>query len=1249
MSTADFPEQLAAADRQHPSWRQKLAWLNELLRDESLDASDETFVYIAVYLRFLASGEIPCEEDGGHHRPSHHARLSQEIHQALAARTTAENRGIVRRIYPYLPSFDEAFTRREPLTRIRDIAHRNDIPQELKREIKTRLQNKLHRCAAPSDLQTSAELLARITNPPASYPAPFVEQFRIFHGELQEFFGARALSNRLDELARSAEGELAAEAARYRDKKASLADAEEREERRSDPSQRAAEQLIELLAQGVRLRRLLAKRQASDDERARRCRLADIGLADHAFVLAGQFRACIEGGEPEQYLPLALAFLEQLLVHLELDGWQPARTLTRELSSWGGRFEVNNRDHLLRLKAFGDRIAQRVQEHADGELARFVRPAERLGRALGVSEAAITAFSEGALRGGLPFQLSVINEYIARQVRVAAKLSPWIALYVGVARGRLRRVHTLAELGDLAESEPTVALVEQASGDETVPPAVVGVILAHEIPQLSHLGVRVRQSNVVFACCDAPAALAVITQHEGRWVELSVSARNAQVLPAAEPLSAQPLRQITSKELALRPRRVAGPVAAGERVLRLTEQAVGAELVGHKAATVGQLFRLSRIGEGFAVPRALVIPFSVLDTQLEQRPKLARQLESAAQAMDSARDDATRTVIRVQVRGALAGLEVPAELRHGCVEVFGTEARLMVRSSACLEDRAGAAGAGVYESVANVSGEGLDLAVRQVWASLWNERAVAMRHQAGVTHERAQMAVLVQEMITPDLSFIMHTVNPISGRPDEATVELAVGHGEVLASARVRGTPFRLVCNKNSGHVVTEAFASFDRGLWPAEDGGLEERPIDYSEVPLMANSAARRQLGQRLGEVAQLVERELGGPQDVEGLVSGDTIYLVQSRPQQGLDSAAIEHNRRAESRPVPKALFPIFGLFERQIEGDDALFALAQRRFRTIGMGAEFHGGDPERLEELWRFSPQERAMIHLPRGLDLLDPKVTALVVSFAGRFAGRLNGIVIHDQWAMVERAAAYREAVETISGRLSRIDRAPRLFVEFAVGLQPEEYIGFFESVRGLPNLGACLDIGHVGIWYARRHFAGLHEGEDICALTPYDPKLPAVIEDVEAAVRAAIDRILEMIRQLGAWQTPTHFHLHDGHPLWTLSPYRACDHMSFLEEISLPFTHEGRRSVSPLYGPSGLAEIICAALSLIGIDKLSATLEIHPLPGQQRLCPEDAALFGHWREKANAERMNYWLSVLQANFELLQEIIADSGYGWAQS
>ena len=75
-----------------------------------------------------------------------------------------------------------------PMTRIRDIAHRNDIPQDLKSEIKHTLQNKLHRCAEPSDLKTCENLIERVRA--GDYNQDFKEQFEIFYKELKEFFNA---------------------------------------------------------------------------------------------------------------------------------------------------------------------------------------------------------------------------------------------------------------------------------------------------------------------------------------------------------------------------------------------------------------------------------------------------------------------------------------------------------------------------------------------------------------------------------------------------------------------------------------------------------------------------------------------------------------------------------------------------------------------------------------------------------------------------------------------------------------------------------------------------------------------------------------------------------------------------------------------------------------------------------------------------------------------------------------------------
>ena len=73
-----------------------------------------------------------------------------------------------------------------------------------------------------------------------------------------------------------------------------------------------------------------------------------------------------------------------------------------------------------------------------------------------------------------------------------------------------------------------------------------------------------------------------------------------------------------------------------------------------------------------------------------------------------------------------------------------------------------------------------------------------------------------------------------------------------------------------------------------------------------------------------------------------------------------------------------------------------------------------------------------------------------------------------------------------------------------------------------------------------------------------------------------------------------------------------------------------------MFGPSGLAAMVDKSLRLLGPERVSFSLEIHPPEG--RLALGNAShLFHHGVDKTNAERMNYWLWVLQQNHQLLKD------------
>lgn len=318
---------------------------------------------------------------------------------------------------------------------------------------------------------------------------------------------------------------------------------------------------------------------------------------------------------------------------------------------------------------------------------------------------------------------------------------------------------------------------------------------------------------------------------------------------------------------------------------------------GAKAASCAQLASLATSSTkvysdqgapaSFKVPAGAVIPFGSMETALETNKLmetftlLVEQIETAE--IDGGELDKHCEDLQKLISSLLPGQDVIESLG----EIFPGNARLIVRSSANVEDLAGMSAAGLYDSIPNVSPSDpvrFGHAVARVWASLYTRRAVLSRRAAGVSQKDATMAVLVQEMLSPDLSFVLHTLSPTDNNHNFIEAEIAPGLGETLASG-TRGTPWRLSSGKFDDTVRTLAFANFSEemvvgGNSPA-DGEVIHLTVDYSKKPLTIDPIFRRQLGQRLGAVGFYLERKFGSPQDVEGCLVGNEIFIVQSRPQ--------------------------------------------------------------------------------------------------------------------------------------------------------------------------------------------------------------------------------------------------------------------------------------------------------------------------------------------------------------------------------
>jgi hypothetical protein len=332
------------------------------------------------------------------------------------------------------------------------------------------------------------------------------------------------------------------------------------------------------------------------------------------------------------------------------------------------------------------------------------------------------------------------------------------------------------------------------------------------------------------------------------------------------------------------------------------------------------------------------------------------------------------------------------------------------------------------------------------------------------------------------------------------------------------------------------------------------------------------------------------------------------------------------------------VLALFDKRHTGDDALLQLASLRFKQGGLGSEFYAETPAELEKLLLFRPSTDApaAVHLSRAIDLLDEEGRRTVLNFAAQFACRVSNLVVHDSPEIALRFDDYLGGVRVLNGELQRIKDSPRVYIEYASGLNPEIYIGLFRAIHDLERVSSCIDIGHLGLWRAKTAYAERHPGKNIFSLKRRSPELSALIEDIQVAVHSSIATVIQVIDELAKLQKPLHFHLHDGHPLSTVSPYGISDHLSFMTEIPIPFSFKGRELIRTMFGPSGLCRIVSESLRLLGPERVTFSLEIHPTEGRLPL-GEATNLFAHWNDKINAERMNYWLSVLRANHLLLRE------------
>lgn len=165
------------------------------------------------------------------------------------------------------------------------------------------------------------------------------------------------------------------------------------------------------------------------------------------------------------------------------------------------------------------------------------------------------------------------------------------------------------------------------------------------------------------------------------------------------------------------------------------------------------------------------------------------------------------------------------------------EPSVAVRSSAVGEDSSTASFTGQHDTYLNVKGvEAVTQAVVGCWQSVSSSRVEEYRRQQGLSQDPPRIAVLVQRLVSADLSAVVFSANPVTGNPNEVVINANWGLGETVVGGTV--TPDTYVISKGNFTVTSQGHCpeGEDDGAGPRRDpGGAQE-----ADVPLALQNTER-------------------------------------------------------------------------------------------------------------------------------------------------------------------------------------------------------------------------------------------------------------------------------------------------------------------------------------------------------------------------------------------------------------------------
>ncbi|WP_446664903.1 phosphoenolpyruvate synthase [Flexivirga sp. B27] len=318
------------------------------------------------------------------------------------------------------------------------------------------------------------------------------------------------------------------------------------------------------------------------------------------------------------------------------------------------------------------------------------------------------------------------------------------------------------------------------------------------------------------------------------------------------------------------------------------------ETVGGKNASLGEMVQhLSKAG--VSVPTGFATTAEAYRRFLTETG-LKAEIDTLLDGLDV--DDVRELAsVGAKIRGDIEQQAFPADLEADIRSAYeqltgeqGAEVTFAVRSSATAEDLPDASFAGQQETFLNISGiDNILHAIKLVFASLYNDRAIAYRVHAGYDHSLVALSAGIQRMVRSDIgsSGVMFTMDTESGFRDAVFVTSSYGLGEAVVQGAVNPDEFYVfkpALKEGRPAILKRSLGSKATKMVYTEDPTVGET-IHF--VPVEDEDRGRLSLTDdevtELAQHAVAIEEHYGRPMDIEWGKDGvdGKLYILQARPE--------------------------------------------------------------------------------------------------------------------------------------------------------------------------------------------------------------------------------------------------------------------------------------------------------------------------------------------------------------------------------